>query len=83
MDITPRKRASIAALRTHTKLTVRQISDKLGVPKSTVGRIVNRLNNTGDVGVLRRSKCGRKRKSTAYDDKVLLRNSVTNSRKTS
>lgn len=83
MDITPRKRASIVALRQHSGLSVRDISVKLSVSKSTVGRIVKKMDTIGDVGVTRKGKCGRKRKSTDFDERVLLRNSNMNPRKTS
>ena len=36
MDITPKKRASIIALKEHAGLSIRQISKKMKVAKSTV-----------------------------------------------
>ena len=40
MDLTPRKRAKIVALSKHAKKSVREIGKELGIPKSTVGRIL-------------------------------------------
>ena len=64
MDLTPRKRAKIVALSKHAKKSVREIGKELGIPKSTVGRIVKRSNDNDDVTVKRRGRCGRKRKTT-------------------
>ena len=83
MDLTPRKRAKIVALSKHAKKSVREIGKELGIPKSTVGRIVKRSNDNDDVTVKRRGRCGRKRKTTARDDQMIIRNSVKNPRKTS
>ena len=83
MDLTPRKRAKIVALSKHAKKSVREIGKELGIPKSTVGRIVKRSNDYDDVTVKRRGRCGRKRKTTARDDQMIIRNSVKNPRKTS
>lgn len=83
MDITPRKRASVLALKTHASLSIRQIATKLNISRATVGRIVKRGIETGDCSVLRHGKCGRKRKTTSYDDKLIVRNSVKDPRKTS
>ena len=41
-DVTPRKRVNIIALRKHTGLSIRNISEKLAIPKSTVGGIIKR-----------------------------------------
>ena len=76
MDVTPRKSASIIALRKHTGLSIRNISKKLATPKSTVGDIVKRAK--GVSGTLR---CGRKRKITLHDDKHVKRNSVKDPKK--
>ena len=83
MDLTPRKRAKIVALSKLAKKSVREIGKELGIPKSTVGRIVKRSNDNDDVTVKRRGRCGRKRKTTARDDQMIIRNSVKNPRKTS
>lgn len=83
MDITPKKRASIVALRKHSGLSIRQISEKMNVAKSTVGDILKRNEDTGEPSTLRRGRCGRKRKTTPHDDKVIIRNSVKDPKKTS
>ena len=64
----------------HAKKSVREIGRELGVPKSTVGRIVKRSN---DVTIKRRGRCGRKRKTTARDDQMIIKESIKDSRKTS
>ena len=83
MDVTPRKRTSIIALRKHTGLSIRNISEKLAIPKSTVGDIVERAKDTGEPRTLRHGRCGRKRKTTLQDVKIMIRNSVKNPKKTS
>ena len=82
MDVTPRKRASIIALRKHTGLSIRNISEKLAIPKSTVSDIIKRAEDSGDPQTLRHGRCGRKRKTTPQDVKVMIRNSVKNPKKT-
>ena len=49
MDITPKKRASIIALKEHAGLSIRQISKKMKVAKSTVGDILKRKKDTGNL----------------------------------
>ena len=82
MDVTPRKRASIIALRKHTGLSIRNISEKLAIPKSTVGDITKRAKDIGEPRTLRRGRCGRKLKTTPQDVKVMIRNSVKYLKKT-
>ena len=83
IDVTLRKRASIIALRKHTGLSIRNISEKLANPMLTVGDIIKRAENTGEPRTLRHGRCGRKRKTTPQDVKVMIRNSVKNPKKTS
>ena len=64
MDVTPRKRASIIALKKHTGLSIRNIFKKLAIPKSTVGDIIKKAKDTGESRTLRHGRCGRKRKTT-------------------
>ena len=83
MDVTPRKRASIIALRKHTGLNIRNISEKLAIPKSSMGDIIKRAKDTGEPRTLRHKRCGRKRKTTLQDAKVMIRNCVKNPKKIS
>ena len=83
MDVTHRKRASIIALRKHTGLSIRNISEKLAIPLSTVGDIIKRAKDTSEQRTLRHGRCGRKRKTTPQHVKVMIRNSVKNPKKTS
>ena len=52
-DLTSRKRAQIVAL-SHAKKSMREIGKELGIPKSTVGRIVKRSKDNG--GEMRQKK---------------------------
>ena len=83
MDVIPRKRSQVVALRKHTSLNVRAIGERLGIAKSIVGRIVKRAEDVSDVNIHRRGRCGRKNKATAHDDKMIIRNSVKALRKRS
>ena len=83
MDITPKKRASIIALKEHAGLSIRQISQEMKVAKSTVGDILKRKQDTGESSTLRQGRCGRKRKTTPRDDTVIIRESIKNPKKTS
>ena len=51
--------------------------------KSTVGEIVKKAEDRGNPGALRKGRCDRKRKTTFYDDKVIIRNSVKDPKKNS
>ena len=83
MDVKPRKRASIIALRKHSCLSIRNISVKLSIQKSIVGDILNKAKDTGEPWTLLHGRCGRKRKTTAQDVKTMIRNSVKNPKKIS
>ena len=83
MDVTPNKRSQVVALRQHSGLSIRQIADRLGIAKSTVGRIVKTADEDGDINIHRRGRCGRKWKTTSHDDKMIIRNSIKSLWKTS
>ncbi|XP_071034948.1 uncharacterized protein [Parasteatoda tepidariorum] len=83
MDISPRKRIRIVTLSQHTSMTVRDIAETVGVGKSSVSRIIHMQKNLGTVSPKRKSKCGRKRKTTPRTDQFLLRNSKMHPLKTS
>ncbi|MEZ0498438.1 transposase, partial [Sphingomonas sp. IW22] len=52
-------------------------------PQSTVNRIIKRYNETGNfINTNRKGKCGRKRLSNKYDDRLILRASMKNPRLT-
>jgi len=80
--LTPRKRARIVALSKHAKKSVREIGKELRMPKSTVGWVVKRNNDSDDVTIQRQGISGRK-KTTARDDQRIIRNSVKDPRKSS
>ena len=83
MDVTPSKRSQVFALRQHSGLFIRQIADRLGIAKSTLGRIVNTANEDDDISIHYRGRCGRKRKTKSHDDKMIIRNSFKSPWKTS
>ena len=84
MDITPRKRAQIVALRQHSNMTIRKIGEMLNVSKSNVGRIFKMMDTNRDVTKTKKQdQCGRKRKTTTRDDKMKLQNTFRDLRKTS
>ena len=83
MDVTPNKRSQVVALRQHSGVSIRQIVDQLCIAKSTVGRIVKAADEDGDISIHRHGRCGRKRKTMSYDNKMIIRNSVQSPWKTS
>lgn len=83
MDITPKKRAKVIALKEHTSMTIRDIATAVGVGKSSVSRIVRTFQDSGSLSPRRKGKCGRKRKTTPRTDKILIRNSKQHPKKTS
>src|SRR5215469_15753539 len=83
MDFTPKKCACILALKEHSGFSIRQFSKKMKVAKSTVCDILKRKKDTGESSTLRRGRCGRKRKTTPHDDKVIIRNNIKDPKKTS
>ena len=83
MDLTSSKRSQVVAWRQHSGLSIRQIADRLGIAKSTVGRIVKAADEDGHISIHRRGRCGSKRKTTSHDDKMIIRNSIESPWKTS
>ena len=47
MDVTPSKGSEVVALSQHSALSIRQIADRLGIVKSSVGRIVKATDENG------------------------------------
>ena len=82
-DTTHRKRASILALLNHCQKSSREIAELVGSSQSTVSRIICSFENTGSALSKRKAKCGRKSKTSVRDDKMLLRLSIEDPRKTS
>ena len=74
---------ALLLIRKHTGLSIRNISEKLAIPKSHVGDIIKRAKDTGEPRTLQHGRCGRKRKTTPKDVKVMIRNGVKNPKKTS
>jgi len=81
MDISLTKRERIIVLAEHTSMTYRQIAEIAGVGLGSVSRIIKKKQQTGTMDIKRKGICGRKRKTTARDDKFLVRKSKMNPRK--
>ncbi|GFY06935.1 HTH_Tnp_Tc3_2 domain-containing protein [Trichonephila clavipes] len=64
-------------------MTVRDITEAVGAGKSSVYRTINQQTNFGAVFRKRKSKRGRKRKTTPRTDKFLVHNSTMHPYKTS
>jgi transposase len=76
-------REKIVTLRQHTTKTVKEIAKISDVSISTVKRILKRYGETGQVGVLRKGNCGRKRITSKQTDDYLHGISDKNPRLTS
>ena len=81
-DISPRKRASIVTLHQYNQASSRDIS-KIGVPQTSVSRIIRHYQTTGSISPKRKGKCGHKRKTTAKDDAYILKKSKQDPSKSS
>ena len=73
-DISPRKRGSIVTLQ-YNQASSSDIFRKVGVPQTSVSRIIRQYQTTGSVSPKRKGKCGHKRKTTAKDDTYILKKS--------
>ena len=83
MDVTPRKRAQIAALKQHSNMTVRKIGVELNMSKSSVERIFKMMDTNRDITETQRQGCsGRKRRTIFRGDKIILQNTFKDARKT-
>lgn len=76
-NLTEEQRLRIVVLRDETQLSIRQIADRLHVTKSAVGRVVKSYQQTG-IYKSRKFQTGRKRKTTAVDDRTIIRLSKKN-----
>jgi len=83
MDTTPRKRVKILTLAQNCSKTQSEIADLCGVSQSVVSKLLKRYRDNASISPRRRGKCGRKRKTTARDDQILLRESKKDARKSS
>jgi len=83
MDTSPTKREQIIVLAENTSMTYRQIAVNAGVGLDSVCRVIKQKQRTGSIDIKRKGNCGCERKTTAQDDRNLLRKSVMDSRKTS
>ena len=70
-DINPRKRTSIATLHQYNQASSRDISKKIGVPQTSVSKIIRQYQTTGSVSPKRKGKCGRKRKTSQKSQKMM------------
>ena len=83
MGISQAKRERIIVLAEYSSMTYRQIAVNDGVGLGSVNRIIKKKQQIGAMDIKRKGICGRKRKTTARDDKFLVRKSKMNPRKSS
>ena len=83
MDITHKKIAVNMILNEHSSLSVIYFSMKLKVTKLTVAGFSEREKDTGEALTMRRGRCGIKRRTTAHDKEVFVRNSIIDPTKAS
>ncbi|GFW30974.1 HTH_Tnp_Tc3_2 domain-containing protein [Trichonephila clavipes] len=83
MDITPRKHYKIISLNEYTFMTIRDTATAVGVNKSSASLILRTFQDSGTSSPKTEGKCDRKRKTNSRTDKILIRNSTINPRKTS
>ena len=72
MDVSPRKRSKIITLHQFTSMTQRSIAAEVGVNQSSVCRIIARHVKSGKMSPTRKGKCGRKKKLTKREERMLL-----------
>ena len=66
------RRLQIVTLHVHTSKTIRQIPEYSKRSKSAVGRVLFAYQKTGDLHSSK-TNCGRRRISTAAEDRLLIR----------
>jgi transposase len=81
-DISPRKKGQIRVLLEETSLTQREIAKKLQVSPQLVNTISKSLGRGLSISPKRKGACGRKRLSTARDDRKLIALCVGNRKAT-
>ena len=83
MDITPKKCFKTIFLNEHTSMTVRDIAMALGESKWSVSRILRTFQDSESSSPKRKRKRRHKRKTTSRTEKIVIRNNIINTRKTS
>ncbi|KAJ4433285.1 hypothetical protein ANN_15544 [Periplaneta americana] len=82
MDATPRKRSKIVTLAEHSSMTQRQIAAECHIGLATVNSIIKRYREIGSIIPKKKGNCGRKRKTSPADDRLIVRKSKLNPRLT-
>lgn len=82
-DLSPRKKGQIRVLLEETSLTQKDIAKKLMVSPQVVNVISKSLKSGLPLSPRRRGKCGRRRLSSARDDRRLVNFCLSNRRATS
>ena len=82
-DLSPRKRGQIKVLLENTDLSQTQIALKCGVNQCVVSRIKQAMQHGSTGTPKRKGKCGRRRITSAQDDRALVRLSKSNRKMTS
>lgn len=83
MDLTVKVREKIITLSKYSSMTQRQIAQECQVSLASVNKFVRLSSKNLSTSPKRKGKCGRKRKTSPRDDKMLLKNSIINPTKTS
>ena len=83
MDIPLEIRSKIVTLSEYTNLSQRKIASECSVSVGAVNNILKLHKSTGSIRPRRKGKCGRKKKTSARDDAMIIRMSKFNPRKTS
>lgn len=83
MDVPVKTRAKIVALAEHAGFSQRKIAEVCKVKKSTVGDIIKKYQESGSFSPKRIGNCGRKRKTSVRQDRLLLIKSKADPKKTS
>lgn len=79
-DLSDVQKTKIMLLRQETKLTLLQIAERVGCCRSSVIRVLDAERKYGNSPTSRRMNAGRKRKTTARDDRYIVQR-VMNNRK--
>ncbi|KAJ4450512.1 hypothetical protein ANN_01939 [Periplaneta americana] len=82
MDTTPRKRFKIITLAEHSSMTQRQIAAECHISLATINSIMKRYRETGSITPQKKGNCGRKKKTSPADDRLIVRKSKLNPRLT-
>lgn len=82
-DLSPRKRGQIEVLLHNSSLKQNEIAAKMNVSPQVVSNIYKKIKNNQTLSPKRTGRCGRKKVSSARDDRKLINISLQNRKLTS